>query len=106
MLSLSLQNAASFEKKDERIETKVSSKIKELLQLAASMQGIDLTSFIISCSVEKAYDVIDRSNKIYLSEAETEKLYKIMNQPPKEPTPALKALMAERKANGGNLPQL
>ena len=94
------------EKKDARIETKLSSKLKEFLQVAALMQGSDLTSFILSSAIEKARDVIDKSSNIYLNENESQQFFEYLNNPP-VPTSALKALMAERNINGGtSLPEM
>lgn len=87
------------DKKDARIETKLSSRLKELLQLAASLQGSDLTSFILSTATEKAREIIDKSSNIYLDEADSKRLFEYLNAPP-APTAALKALMADGGLNG------
>lgn len=93
-------NVFLSDKKDARIEAKLSSRLKELLQLAASLQGSDLTSFILSTATEKAREIIDKSSNIYLNEADSKRLFEYLNAPP-APTVALKALMADGGFNEG-----
>jgi len=78
--------------KDARIEFKTSSEIKELLQNAAHSLGMDLSSFLISVSTQRAKDIMHEEQLLTLSIKEWEKLETYRTQENK-PTQALKDLM-------------
>ncbi len=78
--------------KDARIEFKTSSEIKELLQNAAHSLGMDLSSFLISVSTQRAKDIMQAEQLLTLSTKEWEKLEAYRNKE-KNPTQALQDLM-------------
>jgi uncharacterized protein (DUF1778 family) len=84
--------------KNARFEAKLNSTLKEFLQGAASMQGLDLSGFVISAALEKARKVVSSSEIIHLTEKEHEKFTNILMNPPKA-TPKLKELMAMDSLN-------
>ena len=79
--------------KDARIEFKTSSEIKELLQNAAHTLGMDLSSFLISVSTQRARDIMYEEQLLTLSSKEWEKLETYRAQE-NRPTQALKDLMS------------
>lgn len=79
--------------KDARIEVKTSSEIKELLQNAAHALGMDLSSFLISVSTQRAKDIMHEEQLLTLCAKEWEKLEAYRAQDNK-PTQALKDLMS------------
>lgn len=78
--------------KDARIEFKTSSEIKELLQNAAHSLGMDLSSFLISVSTQRAKDIMHKEQLLTLSTKEWKKLETYRTKE-KKPTQALKELM-------------
>ncbi|MEA3456624.1 MAG: DUF1778 domain-containing protein [Campylobacterota bacterium] len=84
--------------KDARFEAKINSSLKEFLQGVASMQGLDLSGFVISAALEKARKVVSSSEIIYLTEEEHKDFMNILMNPPKA-TSKLKELMAMDSLN-------
>jgi uncharacterized protein (DUF1778 family) len=64
---------------------------KRLLATAAAHKGLDMTSFIV---LPTAREVIDRAERITLSERDTRRVLDLLEKPP-EPKPAL--LIAARR---------
>lgn len=54
--------------KSARLEIKTTDFAKELIKRAATLQGLDMTSFIIASAFEKAEAVIESHNRIEASE--------------------------------------
>lgn len=80
-------------KKDARLEAKISSTQKEFLQKAAHLEGLDLSSFVISAAIQKARDVFQESSTLLLSDDDFKSFLQFLEQK-HEPTEALKELMA------------
>ncbi len=78
--------------KDARIEFKTSSEIKELLQNAAHSLGMDLSSFLISVSTQRAKDIMHEEQLLTLSKEEWNHFEKELKHP-KPATQALKELL-------------
>ncbi|MDP1783941.1 MAG: DUF1778 domain-containing protein, partial [Sulfuricurvum sp.] len=62
-------------------------------QLAAGLQGCDLTAFILSAAAEKARAVVTEAEMITLKEKDHKAFIEILMNPPKA-TSELKELMA------------
>jgi len=92
------QSLQSDSPKDARFEAKLNSTLKEFLQGAASLQGLDLSGFVISAALEKARKIVSSSEMIYLAEEEHKEFMNILMNPPKA-TPKLKELMAMDSLN-------
>ncbi len=92
------QPLLSNSSKDARFEAKINSALKEFLQSAASLQGLDLSGFVISAAIEKARKIVSSSEMIYLTEEEHKEFTNILMNPPKA-TPKLKELMAMDSLN-------
>jgi len=98
MQALHLSNGQFNSDKDARFEAKLSSKLKDFLQAAASLQGSDLTAFILAAATEKARAVVSEAEMIVLTEKEHKAFMAILKNPPKA-TPELKELMAMDSLN-------
>ena len=72
----------------ERIELRATSEEKRLLSAAAAHERLDLTSFIMRNALPAAREVVDRAERIVLSERDSERVLALLENPP-EPTPAL-----------------
>jgi uncharacterized protein (DUF1778 family) len=82
--------AANTATRDDRIELRATREEKRLLAAAAAHERLDVTSFIMRNVLPAAREVIDRAERIVLSERDTERVLDLLENPPK-PTPALLA---------------
>ena len=83
--------------REERIELRATSEEKRLLSAAAAHERLDLTSFIMRNALPAAREVMDRAERIVLSERDSERVLALLEKPP-EPTPALMAAARRRSA--------
>ena len=81
----------------ERIELRATSEEKRLLSAAAAHERLDLTSFIMRNALPAAREVVDRAERIVLSERDSERVLALLENPP-EPTTALMAAARRRTA--------
>ncbi|MGI2049923.1 DUF1778 domain-containing protein [Shewanella oncorhynchi] len=93
---MSIQNTANAGavSKPARIELKTSPEVKELLERAAAINGINLTAFIINNVREKALAIVESETKLHLNLHAWTQFETILDNPRKA-TPALKALFSE-----------
>ena len=85
--------------REERIELRTTKEEKRLLAAAAAYERLDVTSFIMRNALPAAREVIDRAERIVLSERDSGRVLKLLENPPK-PTPALLAAARRRRARG------
>jgi uncharacterized protein (DUF1778 family) len=83
----------------DRIELRTTKEEKRLLAAAAAYERLDVTSFIMRNALPAAREVIDRAERIVLSERDSGRVLKLLENPPK-PTPALLAAARRRRARG------
>jgi uncharacterized protein (DUF1778 family) len=81
--------------RDDRLELRTTKEEKRLLSAAAAYERLDVTSFIMRNVLPTARDVVDRAERIVLSERDTERVLKLLDNPPK-PAPALLAAARRR----------
>ena len=81
----------------ERIELRATREEKRLLTAAAAHERLDLTSFIMRNTLPAARDVMDRAERIVLSERDSVRVLSLLENPP-EPTPALMEAARRRTA--------
>ena len=65
--------------KNARLELKTTDIAKEFIRKAASISGLDMTSFIISSAFEKAEEVMEKHRRIEVSEAAYARALEILN---------------------------
>jgi uncharacterized protein (DUF1778 family) len=95
-----LQMVTKAVNRDDRIELRTTKEEKRLLASAAAYARLDVTSFIMRSVLPTARKVVDRAERIVLSRRDTERVLKLLENPPK-PTPALLAAARRRRARGG-----
>jgi uncharacterized protein (DUF1778 family) len=83
--------------RDDRIELRATSEEKLLLAAAAAHERLDVTSFIMRNVLPVAREVVDRAERIVLSERDSKRVLALLENPPK-PTKALLAA-ARRRAH-------
>jgi uncharacterized protein (DUF1778 family) len=83
--------------RDDRIELRATKEEKRLLAAAAAYERLDLTSFVMRNVLPAARKVVDRAERIVLSERDTMRVLELLENPPR-PTPALTAAARRRTA--------
>ena len=81
--------------RNDRIELRTTKEEKRLLVAAAAHERLDVASFIMRSVLPLARDVVDRAERIVLSERDTERVLDLLENPPK-PTKALLAAARRR----------
>lgn len=81
----------------DRIELRATREEKRLLAAAAAHERLDVTGFILRSALPAARDVLDRAERIVLSERDSVRVLDLLENPP-EPTPALLAAARRRAA--------
>jgi uncharacterized protein (DUF1778 family) len=87
--------AANTATRDDRIELRTTREEKRLLASAAAHERLDVTSFIMRNVLPAAREIVDRAERIVLSERDTARVLKLLEHPPK-PTAALLAAARRR----------
>ena len=75
----------------ERIELRATKEEKRLLAVAAAHERLDVTSFILRNVLPAARDIVDRSERIRLSERDSARVLELLENPPKPKTALLAA---------------
>ena len=81
----------------DRIELRATKEEKRLLATAAAHERLDMTSFVLRSALPAAREVVDRFERIQLSERDTARVLELLENPPK-PTAALLAAARRRAA--------
>jgi uncharacterized protein (DUF1778 family) len=81
--------------RNDRIELRATREEKRLLATAAAYERLDVTSFIMRKVLPAARQIVEREERIVLSERDTARVLKLLESPPK-PTPALLAAARRR----------
>lgn len=89
--------SATAAARDDRIELRTTKEEKRLLARAAAYERLDVTSFIMRNVLPAARDVVDRAERIVLTERDSVRVLELLENPPK-PTPALMAAARRRAA--------
>lgn len=80
------------ETKDERIEFRVSSEMKTLIQQAASLQGLSTSDFLAMTAYREAKKTVEEQDIIRLTREESERFVDLLLNPP-APNARLNKLM-------------
>ncbi len=83
--------------REDRVELRTTKEEKRILATAAAYERLDVTSFIMRTVLPVARDVLDRAERITLSERDTRRVLELLEHPPK-PTAALRAAARRRAA--------
>lgn len=77
--------------KQARMELKTTEDIKDLISQAATLLGLDSTSFVLGLAAEKAREVLSKHSMVKLS-LEGQKRFAELSKNPAPPTAAMKKL--------------
>ena len=79
------------ERKEIRLVARTSAEIQEIIQRAADYSGATLSQFLIESAMERARNVIERTESLSLSMAGADALFAVLENPPKANNKLLKA---------------
>ena len=82
----------------EHLELRATSQEKQLLQAAAAEEHVDVTTFILRRVVPAAREIVDRAERIQLSERDTRRVLELLENPPKPTNRLVAAAKAKRRA--------
>ena len=82
---------SSAERKDTRLVARTSVEVQEIIQRAADYSGATLSQFLIESAMDKARDVIERTETLHLSMAGADALFAALDNPPKANNKLLQA---------------
>jgi uncharacterized protein (DUF1778 family) len=91
----SIAMATETAARSDRIELRATPEEKRLLATAAAYERLDVTSFILRNALPAAREVVERNERIVLSERDTRRVLDLLENPP-PPTPALLAAARRR----------
>jgi uncharacterized protein (DUF1778 family) len=86
---------ATLAPREDRIELRTTKEEKRLLTTAAAYERLDVTTFIMRNVLPAAREVVDRAERIVLSERDTTRVLELLEKPPR-PTAALIAAARRR----------
>lgn len=89
--------AANSAAREDRIELRTTKEEKRILATAAAYERLDVTSFIMRNVLPAAREIVDRAERIVLSERDSVRVLKLLENLPK-PTPTLMAATRHRAA--------
>ena len=88
--------ASSAAARDDRIELRATKEEKRLLVAAAAQERLDVTSFIMRRVLAAAREVVDKAERIVLSERDTARVLSLLENPPKHTRPLFEAARRRR----------
>ncbi len=83
--------ATNAERKETRLVARTSTEIQEIIQRAADYSGATLSQFLIESAMEKARNVIERTETLHLSMLGADALFAALENPPKANNKLLEA---------------
>lgn len=89
-----MKTTSETESKVNRIDLRVNSSQKALLEKAAAIKGLSLSAYLLSNALEAAQADITAYNKLVLSDRDRDLFLALIENPP-QPNPALTKAMQE-----------
>ena len=86
--------------RNDRLELRATKEEKRLIAAAAAYERLDITSFIMRTALPVAREVVERNERIVLSERDTLRVLELLENPPK-PTAALLAAVRNYRRQTG-----
>jgi uncharacterized protein (DUF1778 family) len=83
------------EHRTERVDLRMTSRQKQVIQAAASYEGTNLTSFILRQALREAEEITRRAERLELSARDTRRVLELLENPP-APTPTLRKAVADK----------
>ena len=96
---MAIKSETAAKPKTARLEARIPSDLKTLVQRAAALQGQTLTDFVLAAAVETARRVLRESEVLTLSERDQTKLAEAILNPP-APASRLADVARSRREHG------
>jgi uncharacterized protein (DUF1778 family) len=93
-------HAPSILNRDDRLELRATKEEKRLIAAAAAYERLDITSFIMRTALPMAREVVERNERIVLSERDTLRVLELLESPPKPTAALLAAVRGYRRQTG------
>jgi uncharacterized protein (DUF1778 family) len=84
--------------REERVEIRIRSLDKKILEKAAVLSGVSVSSFMLSNALKAAQDEISSQNRIHLSDREWNAFMRVLEHPPKPNQALITAAKRYRRA--------
>lgn len=88
------------DKKEERIDARLTSEAKQQIDQAAALQGRSTSDFMVQAALKEASQVIEQQRVVRLSVEESVALAKLMNSEPKVNDASVAAMRRHKKVIG------
>lgn len=85
--------AVSNRLKSERVQLRIDQQSKRLLEQAAGLANMSVSSFVAACALEAATRLIQERQRLVVSSEEWDHFLKVLAEPP-EPADALRRALA------------
>ena len=79
-----------------RISTRVPAELRNTLEQAAQLQGATLNQFVVQSAFQEAQRVVERETVIRLSRRDAQKVFSLLDRPPKPNARLIEAVKAYR----------
>lgn len=89
------------DKKEERIDARLTAEAKHQIDQAAALQGRSTSDFMVQAALKEASIVIEQQRVVRLSVEESVALAKLMNSEPKVSEASVAAMRRHKKILGG-----
>jgi uncharacterized protein (DUF1778 family) len=86
--------------RDDRLELRTTKEEKRLLAAAAAYERLDITSFIMRQALPAAREVVERNERIVLSERDTIRVLELLENPPKLTAALIASARSHREQTG------
>jgi len=81
-----------------RVVARVPEKVRQVIQMAADLQGAALNQFLVQSAYKEARQILERETLIHLSETQAKQVFSLLENPP-APNARLKRAASLFKAN-------
>jgi uncharacterized protein (DUF1778 family) len=86
--------------KNTRLVTRIPAAVRAAIQEAADLEGASLNQFVVQAAHRQAQEILERENIIRLSRVATERVFELLERPPKPNRALLAAKAIHRKILG------
>lgn len=90
-----IRSSHGREHRTERVDLRMTSRQKQVIQAAASYEGTNLTGFILSRALRDAEEIARRVDRLELTARDSRRVLELLENPP-APTPALGKAVADK----------
>jgi len=80
-----------------RVTARVPAELRETLEEAARLQGSTLNQFVVQSAVQEAQRILERETVIRLSRSDAQKVFSLLEHPPKPNQQLKEAVKAYRE---------